>query len=212
MTPEEIAALQKEAADNKKAADDARAEIEKLKAGGKKDEVKDDNDLADKARKDREEKDKKKHDDKKLEAALLFNMSKDKFIEEHKSILPSDMADIFAKADKEQYESLIDKANDTKASIIKTFFSVQANVDELLTPAHKRSLEDYLKLTREARQEKADQIWENVFEPAFQMLKRVKKAEELRNSENGFDSSSQDAKYKAKLTKFSENHYLGAKA
>ncbi len=146
-----------------------------------------------------------------LESAIEFNYKAKDFLKDNESIMPKDVAEIFKAADKENYDSAVSKAQATKAAIVQSFFAVQENLD-LLTPSHKSSLEDFLKLTKTVREEKANQIFENVFEPALEMLKRVKKAQEVGRAQNGHGTSSdEDKAYKEKLIAGSKKHYLGEK-
>lgn len=168
-----------------------------------------DPDLREKARRDREAEDKKTGDTKALEAALRFSLESEKFLKQNAGLLPKDVADIFKTAEKENYGSAIEKDAAIKSGIIQSFFSVQANLD-LLTPGLKNQLEDYLKLTKTGKQEKAQSVYDTIFEPAFEMLRRVKKAEAL-NKGYGSSTDSEDA-YKKKMMDLSKKHYLGEKA
>lgn len=168
--------------------------------------------LTDKVRKDTDDRAKRDTDTKALEAALMFNLTSSEFIKANESLLPKEVGDIFKAAEKENYSSATEKANATKAAIIQSFFSMQANVD-MLTENQKVILSDYLKLTKGGKEEKARQIYENLFEPTLESLKRIKKAEELSRSRNGFKNSSQiDEQYKEKLMSGSRKHYLGEKS
>ncbi len=165
---------------------------------------KEDPDLQAKAKLQREENDKKVGDTKQLETSLRFTMGAAEFLKINESLLPNGISDIFTAAEKEKYDSAVDKASAIKAGIIKEFFSVQANVD-LLTPGLKSSLDDYLKLTNTGKQEKAQAIYDGIFEPAFEMLKRVKKAEALGKGFGGQGDG--DMAYKNKMMKLSKEHY-----
>jgi len=206
-------------ADKNKGGDDQTKTIEELRAsnaallsrlekleGKGKDDNQDDNDLNEKARLEREAKDKKTNDSKALESALRFSMGAEQWLKTNQGLLPKDVADIFEAANKETYDSAVEKDSAIKAGIIKSFFTVQSNLD-LLTPAIKNQLEDYLKLTNTGRQEKARQIYDTIFEPAFEMLKRVKRAEAL---QKGHGDGSDDS-YKSRLIQGSRKHYLGEK-
>lgn len=179
--------------------------IEKLEASGRKSEE-DDDDLNTKAKRDREAKEKNSNDAKALEKAIEFNYGVKDWIEKNKSLLPKDISDLYDTHSKEKYDSAVDKDRALKAGIVKSFFEQQANLD-LLTSAQKNQLEDYLKLTNTGRQEKAQHIYDMVFEPAFEMLKRTKKAEALRQ---GHGDGSDDG-YKERLMGLSKQHYLGEK-
>lgn len=167
--------------------------------------------LNDKARKEQEQRDKASADSKALEAALTFNLKADEFIKANESLLPKEISDIFKIAEKEKYDSAVQKANATKSAIVKAFFDIQSNMD-LLTSAHKLGLEEYFRLTKNGREEKAQYVYENIFEPALEMLRRVKKAEELSRARYGLANPSDvDKAYAEKLMKLSRKHYLGEK-
>jgi hypothetical protein len=166
------------------------------------------NEKVDRERRERETKD---QSSKKVEAALRFDIASDKFIEDHKSILPKNIAEIFAAAKKENYDSVIDKVNATKSAVLQSFFSVESNL-ELATPRQKSQIEDYLKLTKKAREDQAEQLWENIFEPVLEMQKRLKKAEEVNRANSGYNTGS-DAHntYVKKLEDGARRKYLGEK-
>lgn len=164
----------------------------------------DDEDLNEKARKQREADDKKSGDAKALESALRFDMGRADFLKSHASFLPKDVTDIFAAADKETYSNAVEKDSAVKAGMVQSFFAVQANVD-LLTPGQKSQLEDYLKLTKNGKQEKAAHVYSMIFEPALELLKRTKKAEAL--SKGHGSASDVEQAYKQKLMNGSQQHF-----
>lgn len=165
--------------------------------------------LNDKVKRDRDDRDKNDSKTKHLESALTFNLTSAEFLKTNESILPKEIADIFQAAEKEKYESAVEKANSIKAAVIQSFFSQQDNVD-LLTDNQKVTLADYLKLTKNAKEDRAKDLYENLFEPALSMLKRVKKAEELGRNKMGFkDGSKGDSQYKEKMMNLSRKHFLG---
>jgi hypothetical protein len=183
------------------------AALEKEKEGWKPSNV--DLSLNDRVRRDREDRDKKDSSTKNLESALKFNLTSADFLKANDSVLPKEIGEIFQAAEREKYDSAIQKANATKSAVIQSFFAQQANVD-LLTDNQKIVLSDYLKLTKDAKDEKAKDIYENLFEPALSMLKRIKKAEELGRTKMGFrDGSKGDTQYKEKLMGLSRKHFLG---
>lgn len=185
---------------------DLKARLATFEGNNQQQQNQNDQDLNEKARQQRDARDKNDNDSKALEAAIRFNVGAQDWLKNNQTVLPKDIGDIFEAAEKEQYGSAIEKDRDIKAGIIKSFFSVQANVD-LLTPAIKNQLEDYLKLTQNGRKEKAQAIYDTIFEPAFEMLKRVKKAEAI---QRGHGDGSDDS-YKARLMGYSQKHYLGEK-
>lgn len=205
--------LAKELSDMKAANAALLARLDKIEGKSKSkdddsdDDDSDDQDLASKARKQREINDKKNNDSKALEAAIKFNMGAEQWLKTNQSLLPKDVADIFKAAENENFDNALEKDSAIKAGIIQSFFSVQSNLD-LLTPGLKNQLEDYLKLTKTGKQEKARAMYDSIFEPAFEMLKRVKKAEAL---SKGYQSSSDDALIEKRM-KRANKHFLGEKA
>jgi hypothetical protein len=167
-------------------------------------------DLNEKVKLEREDKDKKSSETKLLEAAWSFNHTSAEFLRQNESVMPSEISEIFKAAEREKYESAVQKANATKSAIIQCFFSQQANLD-LLTESGKNRLADFLKLTKNGKEERANDTYENIFEPALSTLKKVKKAEELTRSKMGFRDGKGDGQYKEKLMNLSRQHYLGEK-
>ncbi len=178
--------------------------LDRLSKFEPKENVIEDKTLNEKAKLSREELDKKSSDTKALESSLRFTMGAEQFLKTNGSLLPKDVTDIFSAAEKEKYDSAVEKAAAVKAGLIQSFFSIQANVD-LLTPGLKSSLDDYLKLTNTGKQERAGQAYDGIFEPAFEMLKRIKKAEALGK---GFGSDGDmESAYKTKLMNGSKQHF-----
>lgn len=182
------------------------AEIEKLKGGGPPPPPPD-KDLRDKAKDLRDKDDKEKLNTRALESALKFQLNSENWLKQNATLLPKDVPDIFKAAEKENYDSALEKDSAIKAGIVKSFFSVQSNLD-LLTPGLKTILDDYLKLTNNGKLEKAQHIYDTIFEPTFDTLKRVKRAEALNK---GYAPGSTDDAYKQKLMKLSKKHFLGEK-
>ncbi len=218
MTPEEIAAA--DAAKKKEnEKPDLSKEIEALKARNaeldkklaeytSKQKTDDDDDLLEKSRKNRKSENDHSDNSKALENALKFSLKSEDFLKVNASLLPKGIEDLFKTAEKENYSNAIEKVSAIKAGIIQEFFSIQSNVD-LLTPGLKTSLDDFLKLTKTGKQEKAPAIYDGVFEPAFEMLKRVKKTEALSKGYGGHDDA--DTAYKNKMVTLSRKHFLGEK-
>jgi hypothetical protein len=182
------------------------AELARLKAAPPK--PSEDPDLGEKARREREALDRDSGRVKRLENAIKFTMKAPEFLKQNESLLPKDVSDIFAQAEKETYSDAIEKDSAIKSEMIKSFFAVQTNVD-LLTPGQKATLDEYLKLTKTGKQEKAQATYDMIFEPAFEMLKRVKRAEALGKGYGRGDSS--EEAYKQKLMGISKKHHLREK-
>lgn len=175
------------------------------------DEDEDEGDLNSRVKKERKASEDAKNQTKRLESSLKFNMGISEFVKTNADILPSEVPEILKAADKEKYDSAGEKAAAIRTALIKAFFEVQAHVD-LLTPSQKTSLEDYLKLTKNGREEKAEFIFENLFEPALAMLKKLKKAEEVGKANSGFAMTGKvEDDYKERLMATSRKTHLGQK-
>lgn len=177
---------------------------------GKKPEPKpDDQDLKDKADKDKQAKDQKIKESKDLESALRFDMTHKEWLKTNASILPKEIEGIFSAAEKETYDTIVQKASALKAGVVKSFFAVQENLD-LLTSAQKSTLDEWLKLTKTSREERAGEVYDSIFEPTFESKKKIKKAIELQKSGGRYEDDN-DSAYKEKIMKASRKHYLGEK-
>jgi hypothetical protein len=180
----------------------ANAKIAELEAKLKPAPKPEDDELHDKARKSREIDEKDAGRIKRIESAVAFNMKSSDFLKANASLLPADVEDIFKQADKETYTDQAEKADAIKAGVVQAFFRVQSNYD-LLTSGQKAQLDEYLKLTKNGKQEKAQAVFDMIFEPAFEMLKRTKKAEAL----NKGHGDGTDESYRNRLHQSSMKHY-----
>lgn len=214
LSDEQLAALEKASPEAHKEYVAQRDELAKLKAAPPKkdDQVdppkKDDDDLEAKAAAARAAKEKGASRDRRLESAIKFDLSSKDFLKQNETLLPADVADIFSQAEKEKFEDAVEKDEAIKAGLVQAFFRVQANAD-LLTTGQKAMLDDYLKLTKTGKQEKAQAIYDMVFEPAFERLKAQKKAEAL--GRGHAQGSGVEDGYKKRLIDGSRKHYLGEK-
>lgn len=206
MTDEEVAALK---ASHQKALDDAtaahKAELEKLKP---KDPPKDDPSLAEKAQKEREEGEKKQKYEKSLEAALNFTIAAKDFCKANDGLIPKNIEGIFAAAEKENFGSAIEKANAIKVGVVSEFFAIQANLD-LLTLTQKNELENFLKLTKNVKQERVEEVYSMIFEPTLETLRKIEKAKQVNGGKK--DQSSAEKDLADRMMKQSKKHYLGDK-
>lgn len=168
----------------------------------------DDKDLKAKADDKRREDERKQGDTKALEDALRFSLGAESFVKTNEALLPKDVSEIFRQAEKENYSNAIEKDAAIKSGIVQSFFQVQTNA-ELLTPGLKSQLDDYLKLTKTGKQEKAQEVYRGIFEPAFEMLKRLKKAEALNKGHH--PTGDAETAYKNRLMALTKKHYLGEK-
>lgn len=165
-------------------------------------------DIVSKARGEIEAADKAANTTKQLESALKFNLEIDSFVKANKSLLPAEVEKIIEVANRETYDSAVDKTNAIKIGLMTSFFNQQANLD-VLTPSQKAQVEDFQKLSKKGKEMKAAALYENVFEPALEVFKRIKKAEEVVKARSGIvsGSSTEDA-YKQKMINFSKKAYL----
>lgn len=165
-------------------------------------------DLATQVKKDKEKADEQELQSKQLEAALRFTMNAPVWIKENASLLPKSIEAIIAAADKEKYSSAVAKDRAIKTGIISEYFGIQSNLDQL-TPSLKSQLEDFLLLTKDKREERAQSVYDAVFEPAFESHKRVEKAKQLAKG-HAAPNDKIDG-YKQKLIDGGKRHYLGEK-
>lgn len=168
----------------------------------------DDKSLSEKAEAERKAKEAKDLESKSLEAALKFNIGSKDFVKNNASLLPQNIQGIFDAAEKENYASAVQKANAIKVGIVSEFFAQQGNLD-LLTDHQKQSLEDFKKLTKDVKEERVQGIFDSIFEPTLETLRKVKKAEALQKG-LATPSDAQDA-YKQRLMAGSRKHHLGEK-
>lgn len=180
--------------------------LEKLKPDDKKDEKKDD--LSDLARKQRENEENQKKHEKNLEQAINFNVQSKDFIKLNASLLPKTVEGIFQQAEKENYGSAIEKANAIKVGIVQEYFAIQANMD-LLTTAQKIEVDDFLKLTKNGKQDKIASVYSMIFEPALETQRKIEKAKQVHV--DGKDQTDSEKALADKLMKLSQKHYLGVK-
>lgn len=164
--------------------------------------------LREEVKKDKEAKAAKDAEVKALETAIAFNYGVENFVKDSIDVLPENFDTLLKRANEKKYDSQNEKASAIKVAFIEEFFIVQANV-ELLTHSQKSQLEDFLKLTENGKKQRSNHIFENLFEPALETLKKVKKAEELGKARSGFASSSKaEDKYKEKLIAHSQKALL----
>ena len=191
-----------------------KAENDKLKAEnesfkGKK--TQDEGDLAAKAEAAKRAEEDKKASTRRQESAVKFNLTVGEFIKSNKDILPSEVEDIVKQAEKENFDTAAQKSAAMKVGIIQSFFKVKENHDRL-TASQRSSIDRFLNLTKNGKEEEAENIFENVFEPALELVKAHKKAEEVSKARSGqANPSSSESDYRDKLMKHSRKALLGEK-
>ena len=170
-----------------------------------------DDDLNERHRKEKEKGEDRTRENKKIEQAIGFNLGVDAFAKDNADLLPKDVVGILTLAHKETYDGAIAKAGAIKAALLQSFFAIQDNVNAL-TKSQRETLDDYLKLTKNGKEDKAPEIFSNLFEPALETMRKVKKAEELGRSRNGqANASDGDKAYADRLMKQSRATHLGEK-
>lgn len=185
------------------------ARLDALEKGKDKDKDKnDDPSLADKAKKERENQDAQAASQKAMESAINFNISSKDFVKNNGSLLPKTIESIFVQAEKQNYDSAIQKANAIKAAIISEVFIVKDWVEHLTGP-QKIEVENFLKLTNNGKQERVENIYSMIFEPTLEMVRKIEKAKQLNNgAKNQTDGEKALAE---RMMKLSKKHYLGEK-
>jgi hypothetical protein len=165
-------------------------------------------DLAAKAAKEREEKEKGAKHEKDLESSIRFTSAAATWAKENAALLPKNVESILAAAEKENYGSTIQKASAVKEAIVLEFFGHQVNLD-LLTASQKSTFDEFKGLTKDKRIERAQQVYDSIFEPTFETLKKVKRAEQV---SKGFKDETQgEQAYKDKRLKMARKQHLGEK-
>lgn len=208
----EIDILKEENDRLKKEGDAQKTELEKFRAkpnpGSSKTE---EDDLRAKAQKEKEAEEEETGKTRRTEGAIKFNMAIPEFVKTNKDILPDEIAQILKTSANEKYDTEVERAAAVKAGIIQSFFSIAKN-EEALTTSQREALKLYLGLTKKAKEERAADVYENIFEPAVETLKKIRKAEELAKGSSGQTAgSTSENQYKDRLVKASRQTYLGEK-
>lgn len=167
-------------------------------------------DLATKAAKEREAKEKENASTAKLEKSIRFTTGMPDFIKTNATLLPKSLEGIVAQAEKEKYDNAVDKASAVQVALVSEFFAQQSNLD-LLTDAQKNALAEFLGLTKNVKQERVQQVYDMVFEPAFKSLKDQVKARQVRDGE--IDPANAKAAYAKRMADLSKAKFIrkGAK-
>lgn len=180
----------------------------KLKAGNPPPPKDEGDDLATKARKEREAKEKDAANQSNLEKALKFNLGGAEFMKNNAALLPASVGTIFEAAEKENYGNATEKASAIKVGIISEFFALEENMSHLTGP-QKLKVEEFKKLTKTDKQERAGVIWDEIFEPTFETIKKVKRAQQIAAGQK--DQSDGEKALADRMAKMSRKHYLGEK-
>lgn len=182
-----------------------RAELAKSKPA---DPLIEPDDLSRKVEKDKLERDKKQGETKQIEGAVRFNTSFAEWIKTNKSLLPTSISDLQVQADKEKFNSEVEKSKEIKVGIVNQFYALQSNLD-LLTEGQKKTLDDFKALTKAERELRVESIYENIFEPSFQSLKNIERAKKISKGHAEGDDKHSD--YVQKMIEMSTKKYIGVK-
>lgn len=218
MTPEEQAAFDKMKTDL--AERDTKIKEFETKGAAPKDPPKDtppakskedEDDLLAKSKKATQDTDAEKTKMASLESALKFNMAINEFVKTNEALLPAEVLGVLKAAEKEKFDTPVERSNALRSSIIQSFFAEQKNVD-LLTASQKNNLDNFLGLTKIGKEQKSEFIYENIFEPTIEQMKRINKAVEVGKANQGYATgSTAENNYKDKLIKISKKSHLGEK-
>lgn len=122
----------------------------------------------------KEQEDREKSDkEKRILEGAKFIATFDKLIADGGEFFPKEVSVAVEVVNKRKYDDEISRADDLRASIIESVFSVQKNLD-LLTELGKQKVNDFLALSQTAKQKNSEAIWEYVLN-ALDTYKRVEK-------------------------------------
>lgn len=187
--------------------DKMKAELEALKNPKKPDDA----DLQKKAEDAKKAEADKLNVTRRQESAVKFNLTVHNFIKDNKDLLPAEVEGIVNQADKENFDTGVAKSAAIKVGIIQAFFKVKENHDRL-TASQRSAIDRYLNLTKNGKEEEVENIFENVFEPALELTKAHKKAEEVSKARSGQATSTDgEIDYKNRLMEHSKKALLGGK-
>lgn len=164
-----------------------------------------DEDLAAKAKREREAKEKNEAESKTLSTAIKYNMQVADWAKTNATLLPQSVEGLIAQAEKQNYGTEIEKANAIKVGVVQEFFAQQANLD-LLTDSQKATLDQFKALTNTEKVQRVAKFFDDVFEPTFLALKRIKKQDQLAKG-HGAQSDS-ETKHVEKMKAFAKKHHL----
>lgn len=208
--------------DDGKQTDDMKAQFEAMKAENEKikaelesiksKKTNDDEDLSKKAEDAKKAELAKKSETRRQESAVRFNLTVSDFLKTNKEILPAEVDDIIKQAEKENFDTAMQKSAAIKVGIIQSFFKIKENHDRLTT-SQRSAIDRFLNLTKNGKEEEAESIFENVFEPSLELTKAHRKAEEVSKAREGHsNSSSGEIDYKNRLMEHSKKALIGGKA
>lgn len=167
----------------------------------------DGDDMRDRNRRDNEQRETAQREQARVESAVTFNLTLGKWCDDNKELLPAEIPEILKRSATENFESASAKAAELRSAIILSFFDLQENED-LLTASQKASLANYKKLSRTAKIEKAADFYETIFEPTFESLRKIRRAQDL----NAGGQSSQNTALRDRLIKQGQEVYLKKRA
>lgn len=81
---------------------------------------------------------------------------------------------------------------------------------DLLTSTQKNEVEEFLKLTKNGKQDRIENMYAMIFEPTLETLRKVEKAKQV-NLETK-DQTDGEKAYVDRMMNLSKKHYMGDKA
>lgn len=208
LTEEEIAALKAENEKLKndlKAKDDTKSKEEKDRiAKEEADKVKG-KDYSEIARQKEDDDKKEKDKTAEMEKSAIFNANLNQFVKDNGPLVSPRLASVVEVANKENFANSTERARELKGAIVKEFFSVESNVKHL-TDSQKARLDFFLTQTKNGRAEQITAIWDDLFEPTLELVRKIKSFEEKSSGKVKSDSG-----IKNKFMEVGKKSYLKTK-
>jgi hypothetical protein len=195
MTPEEQAQFDEMKAQNEKLMKDLD---EATKPNKKDDKKTDDETVLEAIRKKEKEDAELKDRENRISESAKFIATFKTTIDAADGFFPAEVNGILDAINKKKYDTELQRADDLRATIAESVFSVAKNLD-LLTDIGKAKVEGYLNLSQSAKEKEAGAIWEYVLN-AMDTYKRIAKAERIEQVRRGFaNPTDAQSKYDAKI-------------
>lgn len=137
------------------------------------------------------EKAREKEEEAKKEAVLVeaakFNATFKSIVDGDDGFFPNEANAVLEDISKKKYDSELDRANDLRASIAESVFSVQKNID-LLPEIAKAKVSEFMGLSQKAKEKQSSSIWEYVL-TALDIHKRVAKLDRAEQARRGISTA-----------------------
>ena len=144
-----------------------------------------------------------------IEQAAIFNAGIKDFVKTNEKLLPAESSKLIEIIGTKTYSNSIEKASEIKASLVKSFFALQPNID-ILPPSFKSKIEDYLKLNSVETTKQASAAYESL-ELAIQIKQKEEQAAAAAKANNGVVNPADDptAEYDKLILSKVDNLYRG---